>query len=382
MRIVIATTTGFHLRRLAKELHDSGLNTRYISYAPRQRLRRDGMGKEWSTSLFVPLLPGSFAAQFRYLPRLQNQAVFSMMKATDDYLADNLPPCDIYIGLSSMAIRSARAAKERFGATVIIERASRHVLSQQQLLQNDKDGGLSSYYIERELESYAEADYISVLSGHARDSFVDRGFDPSRLFCNPLGVDLNQFQPTSRPDGPLKLLFVGAWSYRKGVDLLVAALKQRPDWALTHVGLNSRANMPESSQVLHVGHLTHSDLSTLMSKHHILVLPSREDGFGMVLLEGLAAGLPLVASQLTGGPDSRDMISAKHFVGIAKPGDAADLLRVLDEMEKCEAASASDRQRLTPIERESISWKGYGERYRIFLERISALPSTSLVARS
>ncbi|WJH39668.1 hypothetical protein N7E02_23345 [Aliirhizobium terrae] len=194
MRVVIATTTGFHLRRIATELFERQIETRYFSYMPRFRLRREGIPDQHSTSLFRPLLPTSFNALNRRLPRLQEKAVEALFARTDDYVARHLPPCDIFIGLSAMAIRCAEAAR-RQGATVIIERGSRHVISQNALLVEGGGAALSRHYMEREMASYAAADYISLLSGHAVQSFVDQGFDRDRLFLNPLGVDLDTFPP-------------------------------------------------------------------------------------------------------------------------------------------------------------------------------------------
>ena len=336
-------------------------------------MRRDGLDAAWARSIFLPLLPMSAFALMRRLP-WQMQAVESMLTKADEYLARHVPPCDIFIGLSSMAVRSAARARE-LGATVISERGSRHVLSQNRLVSQDGGKPLSPSYIARELASYEQADIITVLSEHAADSFIEEGFPPEQLFVCPLGVDLQRFVPTHRPPGQLRLLFVGGWSHRKGVDLLVKAIERRSKWHLTHVGMLAGVQFPrDNPQFVSLGYRDHAQLAQIMAGHHILVLPSREDGFGMVLLEALAAGLPVVASGMTGGPDIRAVLENPDWVEIVEPGDVDDLLRGLDNMAIREesAQTPGPRHRLTVRDQNFFSWDGYAARYLAFLRKVYA----------
>lgn len=374
MKVMIGTTTGFHLRRLAVEMKHAGVDLRYFSSMPGFRLRRDGLEPPWAISLFPKLLPDAALALARQFPRrIQAGATERMLVRVDDLLARQMVPVDIFIGLSSMAVRSASRARE-LGAKVIIERGSRHVLSQNDLLVAGGAKPLSQLYIERELASYEAADIVTVLSGHAAESFVERGFPREKLFVCPLGVDLEAFKPSPRPPGPLQLLFVGQWSLRKGVDTLVTAVRKRPGWRVTHVGSTADAPLPQDAQFRCLGHRDHHDLARLMHEHHILVLPSREDGFGMVLLEALAAGLPVVASRMTGGPDIRAMIATPEWVELVEPGDADDLLRGLEALAARESALEGLRRRelLVHSDLAKVSWRGYARRYMDFLDQLGS----------
>ncbi|MCA1469237.1 glycosyltransferase family 4 protein [Bradyrhizobium sp. IC3195] len=372
LRVVIGTTTGFHLRRLAALLQNKPIELTYFSYVPRFRLRRDGISDVVSISLFERLLPLSALALAPSVSRLRSWATEKLFRPTDLAIANRLPPCDVFIGLSSLTVLAAREAKRRFGATVILERGSRHVLSQNSLVVAGGGAPLSDAWIQRELDGYAVADYISVLSGHALESFVEHGFSRERLFLNPLGVDLSVFRPQPRPSAPLKLLFTGAWSIRKGVDLLQTAMARRNNWTLTHVGAITDAPASNLPNIHHIGVRTHQQLALLMKDHHLLVLPSREDGFGMVLLEALAAGLPIVASQLTGAPDIRAQLHDPRYVEICTAGDAASLLAALDNMVSRLDILPPDRAILTEADQQHFSWSSYGERYWRFLQSIGA----------
>jgi len=370
MKVVIATTTGFHLRRLASYLDKHNVDMHYFSYMPRYRLQREGLNPKTSSSLFWPLMPTTALALNRHAGSLQKSSVEQMLRRTDDYIAHHLPPCDIFIGLSGMAVKSAQKAKQQYGATVLIERGSRHVLSQNRLLQEGGGTSLSKLYVNREIESYEAADFVTVLSEHAKQSFIEEGFEADRLFVNPLGVDLDTFTPSPRPSGNVSLLFVGGWSIQKGADLLGRLMLERPHWHLTHVGTMGDAEFPKLPNLKSVGHLDHKALSKVMARHHTLVLPSRQDGFGMVLLEGLASGLSVVASDMTGGPDIKQMISTKSSVEIHSANNYGSLLAALDHVVARESVCPNERHRLTNNDRAKFSWEAYGSRYLQFIRNL------------
>lgn len=372
MRTSIATTTGFHLRRLAVELDALGDEIDYFSYLPAFRLRRDGLGTPWAHSLFRPLLPQSAMALLRGSP-WQTSAVEAMLARTDAIVERRLAASDVFVGLSSMAVRSASRARH-LGAKVVIERGSRHVESQNELLTESGGLGLSDIYIKRELASYAEADVITVPSQHAAESFVERGFERSVLHVCPLGVDLDLFATTPRLESSgLRLLFVGGWSHQKGVDVLLEAHRQRPEWHLTHVGVEAGLSVPrDTPRFTSLGHQSHASLRRIMAHHHVLVLPSRQDGFGMVLLEALAAGLPVVGSSMTGAHDIQERIQDPRWVELVRPGDVDDLLRGIDTIweRDQDRPDPSDRNRLSATDRDYFSWRGYGSRYRRYLRTL------------
>jgi glycosyltransferase involved in cell wall biosynthesis len=371
LRIVIATTSGFHLRHLARELVAMGRDVTYMSYLPVFRIRHDRIPLERARSYFLKLQPWSTAALFRYLPSLQQQAVEAIFKRTDQAFARDLPGCDIFIGQSAMAVESARVARRKYGAKVILERGSRHVLSQDKLLSEGGGSQLSATYIERELAGYEAADYIALPSTHAVASFVEHGFDATRLFKNPYGVDFATFAPSHRPEGPIRALFVGGWSYQKGCDILVAALRCNPDVSVTHVGTRGDLDFPRLRNFKTLGHKTHRKLSEVMARHHILLLPSRQDGFGMVLAEALASGLPVIGSSMTGASDLKELIANKSAIKIVVPADADALVDAIREMTGFVQRQPADRRILTEEDKFNLSWAAYAKRYDAFLHSLA-----------
>ena len=142
----------------------------------------------------------------------------------------------------------------------------------------------------------------------------------------------------SAADGPL-LMAAGSIIPRKGFDVLIAALesiKEQP-WHLLLVGSQSRA--PETAAALLAqiaeaglgariamkGELSLLQMAQAYANADVFVLPSRYEGFGMVLAEAMARGLPIVAS--TGGAAAQTVPDAAALK--VPPGDAAALAEAL-----------------------------------------------------
>ncbi len=107
--------------------------------------------------------------------------------------------------------------------------------------------------------------------------------------------------------GALRVLFVGSVSTAKGVSYLFESCASLG----TAVELTLVGSVPAVFPALeaqlarhrHIPFLPHSQLLPLMRRSDVLVLPSISDGFGLVILEALSQGLPVIASVNTGGPD-------------------------------------------------------------------------------
>jgi glycosyltransferase involved in cell wall biosynthesis len=127
----------------------------------------------------------------------------------------------------------------------------------------------------------------------------------------PYYIDLKDFQRLPLPPPPgnrgtLKFLACCQLIHRKGLDVLLDACSQLngSDWKLTIVGdgplrkkLEREGNLRFApGQVRFVGEIPYGQRGEAFSGHHVFVFSSRWDGWGMVLPEALAAGLPVVAT--------------------------------------------------------------------------------------
>ncbi|ESW60349.1 MAG: glycosyl transferase [Rhodobacter sp. CACIA14H1] len=364
MRIGIASLGRFHVLDLARELDALGEDVRFYSYVPRGRAERFGLPASCHRALLpavAPLLAWQHTAPMVW-PSGQERA---MAHALDAAVTARLEPCDVFICMSGMYLGAARNAKRRYGARVYLERGSQHILAQRRILQDLGAARTpSDFIVDRELAGYELADRIAVPSTTVVRSFIDKAPHlQHKLFVNPYGVDLNLFpqRERPRPDGPPRALFVGGWSLRKGTDVLERAIRALPGVNLAHVGgLVDRPFPHGNAQFTHVGPVPQWQLKDHYARADVFVLASHEDGFGMVLSQALATGLPLVCTSNTGGPDLRLTPELSARISVVPPNDAEALAQALS------AALEANRDRapLPDPDRALLSWAAYGARYR------------------
>ena len=125
-----------------------------------------------------------------------------------------------------------------------------------------------------------------------------------RVMVTPLGIDPAWF--TARPPSDALrarlglpgeyLLFVGAAGPRKCLDWLLKAHEAGPD--LPPLVLAGPGHSTEDSRVRALGYLSDVDLRSVVAGASALVLPSRDEGFGLPVLEALACDVPVICSDV------------------------------------------------------------------------------------
>jgi glycosyltransferase involved in cell wall biosynthesis len=235
LNIAIATAGRFHVLDLARELHALGHQVRFYSYVPRARARRFGLPDECHVSLLPLALPAVAWQQLlpRLTPNVQERVLYGLLNRA---VMMRLHPCDAFICMSGIYLEAARFAKQRYGATIWLERGSRHILSQDEILASIPGAERPTQLaIRRELAGYALADRVVIPSQHVAESFRRDRSTYAKRFYNPYGVDLAMFphRPEQEPSEPLSFLFVGTWSLQKGCDILAKAVSTVPESGIT-----------------------------------------------------------------------------------------------------------------------------------------------------
>src|SRR5262249_33765276 len=150
--------------------------------------------------------------------------------------------------------------------------------------------------------------------GRAAEEDYRRRFPYLPHFCIPYHCDLSAFFAVHRPPEartPMTFFFCGQMIERKGVDLLLLAFDR-----LVSGGLDARlllvgreADLPKflakvspgtRSRVCYEGFQPPERLAEYFGKSDVFVLPSRHDGWGVVINQALAAGLPIITSNAVG----------------------------------------------------------------------------------
>ena len=254
--------------------------------------------------------PGNFAERRMF----QRDASFDRWAARR-YVRD----CDVYWGFQGSCLESLHAARKR-GIAAVAEFATAHVVKAMEVLSREAErhpewaSTISNFhfpdwYRERlEHEPHA-ADLCIAASQFTIRSLEEAGVASDRIRLLPLGADLDRFRFLPRtPDGPFRILFVGGVGQRKGVKYLLQAFDRvrGPNVELTLAGPLPADMRPLAPYLAHIrlaGRLDQSAIVDEMHRAHVLVLPSVFEGFGLVIAEAMATGMPVIASTHSAGPD-------------------------------------------------------------------------------
>lgn len=182
------------------------------------------------------------------------------------------------------------------------------------------------------------------------------------IHCIYHGVNLKQWpfigKKTFNPK-EVKVLFVGRLVEKKGIHVLLKAMVERfvsgrpIKCSITGSGpmeselISLVKGLGLANHVHFKGHVSHENLLALFQQHDLLICPSIQaknhdmDGIPNVILEAMAVGLPVIASNISGIPE---VISHGETGILVKPGDSDGINQHIDEL-------MSDRQRYQQIRR-------------------------------
>jgi glycosyltransferase involved in cell wall biosynthesis len=181
------------------------------------------------------------------------------------------------------------------------------------------------------------ADAFVAISPAVRGELVEGGYDPSKIHDLPNGVPLPEIPwKPSGDSSSLRAAFVGRLAVEKGLGALVDAwpivLRDRPEAKLTLIGEGPERPALEGQigrlglarSVILMG--SSPDPSAILHQSDLFVLPSREEGMSIALLEAMALGIPSVASNI---PGNRALISEGIQGRLAPPDDPPALAKAL-----------------------------------------------------
>lgn len=212
--------------------------------------------------------------------------------------------------------------------------------------------------------------------------------DGPRVEVVPVGVDGDRFRLGTGPRIPDQILFVGFVNYTKGIDVLLEAMRLLRDrgapgrTVLVGGGfyrdtlrqereLRACARELElDGRVTFVGRRPPDEVARLMAESAVLVLPSRAESFGAVLVEALACGTPVVATRC-GGPEDIVDPSVGRLVPV---GDPQALATTIDFVLRNPARFDAERLRESALAR--FSWDTVADRIlTAYTEASSGVPS-------
>jgi glycosyltransferase involved in cell wall biosynthesis len=154
------------------------------------------------------------------------------------------------------------------------------------------------------------ADINIVASSFSKKSILSCGFPNDKIIVAPYGINSFKNPIVNKDFSKLRILFVGQVNQRKGIKQVLDAaveLKKQIDCTFSIVGsgmeLYKELYKPYYSFVDFYGRVTKTKLEHLYQSSNLFIFPTLGEGFGMVILEALSYGLPVICSKNCAGDD-------------------------------------------------------------------------------
>ncbi|MDR3406408.1 MAG: glycosyltransferase family 4 protein [Chthoniobacter sp.] len=339
MKISIAATNPCHLYPMALELAQRAAVGCYYSGYPAWKLGDPGSLPLRTHSLRTNIVYGLL----KFVPegwRPESQKLFRWQDdGFDRWTGAHLEGCDFIHAMPGQCLHTFRAAR-RLGIKTVLNHATGPVREWVRIMEPEYARiGLQltdvcpydDAYFAREDEEYALAEWHCVASSVVRDQLISLGIDARRIWQVPYGADARIFHDSNRvPDNIFRIVFAGQLGVRKGLRTLLEALTlvQKADWKMEFYGAvagEARHDLDQyrgATPLSFHGPVSQEALAAGFRAGSVLVLPSLEEGFGLVVPQALSCGLPAIVSDRVGG---KDLVRHRENGSIFNTGDAAAL---------------------------------------------------------
>jgi len=381
MKINVSCSTKFHSFQLSEQLEKHRLLNRLFTvyhssrdyFISKLNKRRDLEIIERNHIKTYPFLTPLF--KFR-------SDSFANNELFDKLVSKNLGKCfdyDVFIGWSGMSVKSIKVAKEQ-GKIVVLERGSSHISNQVELLSDEyalynKKFKIDNRVVQKEIQEYELADFITVPSLFARQSFIKREFKTDKMFVNNFGSS-SFFEPVKAKNRKFIILYLGGLTIQKGLIHLFKALEllkwKQTDfevWFIGKISEDIKELIPQYRREnwKFFGHINHYELPKMVSECSVMVQPSIQEGLSMVLPQAMSCGVPVIATTNTGGEDIVTDGFNGYIIPIRSPKAIADRLNILFEDN---VLLKSMQENAIMFSKKIGTWDNYGDRYVAFLQKI------------
>ena len=315
MKISIIVGGRFHAFNLAQQLNNHGCLNQLITSYPKNFIQKNyAINKNKIKSVLLKeLFQRSFVNKIFNLNDILTK--YFSNKAKD--LID-LNNTDILIGWSSFSLETFKLAKNK-KCIKILERGSTHIdfqnqiVEEEHLINNLKPDLISKYIVEKEREEYEIADYITVPTEFARETFISKGFSKEKIIKIPYGVNLKEFnfKKFQRKDNKFRIIYTGSVSVRKGLIYLLNSfnelnLKNSELLIIGNIENKMRKIIKKfelNKNIIFKNSVKQQELSKYYSYSDLFITCSIEEGLSMVQLQAMACGLPVICTKNSGGEE-------------------------------------------------------------------------------
>ena len=350
MRILVSAITRFHLFRLAQTFVRAGclagLHTSYPRYV---------INKRYSEFLDYCICRPQFALALKTILKTQahlNEKIVMKIyqiihsRFSSSLVSINAKPIDMIWSMSSFSSLHIKHFQSE-GVKCVVDHGSLHEKTELDILTSEFNNygfrpfgnTLNPWIINLQQSEFMDANLVVCCSQLAKISLINNGVPSDKILVNQLGVDLDGFSPSLfRNDSDIfRFIYVGNMNPRKGVHYLLQAWKLFDDHKAELLLVGSPTIDPvfhnymsdfmkDDSRIRFIGSVSESDLVRYYNESDVFILPSLADGWGMVVLQAMSCGLPVIVSSMTG---AKEAVDHGYSGTIIKPGCAESILEAL-----------------------------------------------------
>ncbi len=265
------------------------------------------------------LVPESRASQWiKSIPILRRRRDWHTVLSDihfDRYVSSRLFSVELFQGAVGQCAESFAAAKP-YGCRSVLDVVNTHIDDLAWHVERECQRFRMRTFIHPRMRArirleYERADLIRVMSSHAAQTFLERGFAPDRLVVVPPPIEFDKFSPARFAESLFRVIYVGLIEPWKGFHDLVEVFDslRLPESELVLWGGSGarpitdylQRRMAQNSSIrIRPVEVERIGYAEVYGKASVLVHPALSEGFGYVVAEAMASGLPVIVTKNTG----------------------------------------------------------------------------------
>lgn len=277
-----------------------------------------GESRQAHSHLVPPCGLSDLLGRIPMVRRLRDWQTLIAERHFDRYVAAHLRPARVFQGATGQCADSLAKAQE-YGCRTALDVVNTHIEDftshmERECARFGVRPAIHPWQKARILREYKRADLIRVMSRVAQRTFLARGFAPERVIVATPPMNCEDFPQAQFNEAKFRISFVGLIEPWKGFHYLIEAFNdlRLPDAELVlwggpgsrpvsrYLAEHTKANPAIHIRPVEVRALGYGEV---YAKSSVLVHPSLSDGFGYVVAEAMASGIPVIVTENTGAAD-------------------------------------------------------------------------------